>query len=269
MPSPESPRSVQPEEVTAVEVPPAVLELARSARRVCVLTGAGMSAESGIPTFRDVQVGLWERFDPMELASPEAWRHDPAQVWAWYSWRASLVRAAQPNAGHEALAAWQQRAGVDLQVATQNVDDLHERGGAEVLAHIHGSLFALRCDTCDRPSHTAYGDLAEPVAEVDPPACEREGCEGQVRPGVVWFGEALPQEEFFAAVEAAQEADLVLVVGTSGLVHPAATIPHLAGARGVPVVEINPRETEVSEAADHVWRATAAQALPALLAQLG
>lgn len=248
------------------EVPARILDLARAAGRVCVLTGAGMSAESGIPTFRDVQVGLWEQFDPMELATPEAWADDPGQSWAWYAWRAGLVRRSQPNAGHVALGQWQQRPGAELSVVTQNVDDLHERGGARVLAHVHGSLFALRCADCGAPSDAAYPQVAEPVAHLDPPECA--ACGGLVRPGVVWFGEALPQEEFFDAVEAAQTADVLLVVGTSGLVHPAATIPHLAGARGVPVVEINPRETGVTEAADEVWRATAAEALPALVAAL-
>jgi NAD-dependent deacetylase len=245
------------------QVPEAVLDLAHAARRVCVLTGAGMSAESGVPTFRDVQVGLWERFDPLELATPDAWETDPAQVWAWYAWRASLVRAAAPNTGHQALASWQRRPGVELSVVTQNVDDLHERGGATVLAHVHGSLFALRCASCGRPSDAAYPQVVEPVDRLDPPGCGV--CGGLVRPGVVWFGEALPEEEFVAGAEAAQEADLVLVVGTSGLVHPAATLPHLAGARGVPVVEVNPLETAVSAAADEVWRAPAARALPALV----
>ncbi|WP_289017864.1 NAD-dependent deacylase [uncultured Ornithinimicrobium sp.] len=248
-------------------VPPRVLDLAAGAERVCVLTGAGMSAESGIPTFRDARVGLWERFDPTELATPHAWAADPAQVWAWYAWRATLVRRSLPNVGHRALAGWQARPGVRLDVATQNVDDLHERAGAQVLAHVHGSLFALRCSVCDRPSDAAYPELAEPVGRLDPPTCT--ACGGTVRPGVVWFDEALPEEDFLAAVDAAQEADLVLVVGTSGLVHPAATIPHLAGARGVPVVEVNPAPTVVSEAADEVWRATAATALPALLEELG
>lgn len=250
-----------------VFVPPRVLDLARQAGRVCVLTGAGMSAESGLPTFRDVQVGLWEAYDPMELATPQAWAEDPEHVWAWYAWRADLVRRSRPNAGHRALAEWQRRPGADLSIATQNVDDLHERAGAEVLAHVHGSLFALRCSACEEPSAAAYPPVAEPVSHLAPPVCDR--CGGLVRPGVVWFGEALPQEGFFAAVEAAQSADVVLVVGTSGLVHPAATIPHLAGARGVPVVEINPLESAVSEAADEVWRATAATALPALVAGLG
>ncbi|WP_324616591.1 SIR2 family NAD-dependent protein deacylase [Ornithinimicrobium avium] len=186
----------------AAPVPGRALELVRRAQRVCVLTGAGMSAESGVPTFRDAQVGLWERFDPAELATPSAWEEDPGQVWAWYAWRAGLVRRAEPNAGHRALADWQQRPGTQLRIATQNVDDLHERAGAQVLAHVHGSLFALRCAECGRPSGAAYPQVDEPVAHLEPPSCEV--CGAAVRPGVVWFGEALPQEEFFAAAQAAE-----------------------------------------------------------------
>lgn len=256
-------QSTQPE---AAEVPDDVRALVRDARRVCVLTGAGMSAESGVPTFRDVQVGLWERFDPADLATPQAWEADPEQVWAWYAWRACLVRRALPNAGHRALADWQRRPGVDLTIATQNVDDLHERAGAGVLAHVHGDLFALRCSACGTASDATYPEVSEPVGRLAPPSCQV--CGAPVRPGVVWFGEMLPEEDFSAAVEAAQQADLVVVVGTSGLVQPAATIPHLAGARGVPVLELNPVETLVSEAADVVWRTTAATGLPQLVVAL-
>ena len=249
------------------QVPTEILDLARSARRVTVLTGAGMSAESGVPTFRDAQTGLWERFDPAELATPQAWEEDPAQCWAWYAWRASLVRGAEPHPSHLALAQWQARPGVDLRISTQNVDDLHERAGATVLAHVHGNLFALRCADCGAPADTGYPPVVAPVAHLDPASCA--ACGGLIRPGVVWFGEALPGQAFQDSVEAAQESDLVLVVGTSGLVYPAASIPDFAGARGVPVIEINPRVSEVSASADHAWRAPAGRALPALVSALG
>ncbi len=247
-------------------LPAALLDLAAEATTICVLTGAGMSAESGIPTFRDAQVGLWARFDPQELATPAAWEQDPAQVWAWYAWRAGLVQRASPNAGHRALANWQRRPGVSLQIATQNVDDLHERAGATVLAHVHGSLFALRCAACAAPSPTAYPQVLEPVARLDPPVCRV--CPGRIRPGVVWFGEALPEEEFQAAVDAAQQADLVVVVGTSGLVYPAAALPVLAAESGVPVVELNPHPSAVGEVASVSWRVPAAVGLPHLVAAL-
>ncbi len=242
--------------------PEPLVALARRARTVTVLSGAGMSAESGVPTFRDAQAGLWEEFDPMMLATPEAWRSDPPFVWAWYAWRVALVRAVQPNAGHRALAAWSRNR--ELLIATQNVDDLHERAGSEVLAHLHGSLMSFRCDTCG----TAYdGPLdipAEPVERLDPPRCPRG--DGLIRPGVVWFGEVLPDGAFDAAHDACRRSDLVLVVGTSGLVYPAAALPDLARGAGVPVVEINPSETEISEGLDISWRTTAASGLPALVA---
>ncbi len=245
-------------------IPPAILDLARAARRVTVLTGAGMSAESGVPTFRDAQTGLWSRFDPMSLATPQAWQADPDLVWGWYLWRVALVSAVQPNPGHLALARWARLPGVWLDVATQNVDDLHERAGSTVLAHVHGSLFAFRCDRCEEPYDAAVTPPDPPVQRVAPPKCPRCGT-GRVRPGVVWFGEALPAEAFQAATSACLDADLVLVVGTSGLVYPAAGLPGMAASHGVPVVEVNPVATALSHEVDHAWRATAAQGLPALV----
>ncbi|HEX5533201.1 MAG TPA: NAD-dependent deacylase [Actinomycetales bacterium] len=248
-------------------VPPAVLDLARRARRVAVLTGAGMSAESGVPTFRDAQTGLWERYDPMALATPEAWDEDPPLVWAWYAWRIRLLRDVEPNPGHRALAEWDARAGeVDLAVVTQNVDDLHERAGSRSAVHLHGSLGEFRCSRCHEPYRGDVEVPTQPVERLDPPSCER--CGGPVRPGVVWFGEALPTGAFERAEQIVGGADLALVVGTSGLVYPAAGLPMIARARGVPVVEVNPGETDLSDAVHHVWRASAATALPALVAAL-
>ncbi len=249
--------------------PEPILTLARSARRVTVLTGAGMSAESGVATFRDPLTGLWARFDPTDLATPQAWRADPGLVNAWYLWRVALVRRAQPHAGHRALAVWAARPGVDLRLVTQNVDDLHERAGSVVLAHLHGSLFAWRCDHCERPvpppdPPTDAGERQR----IDPAPCEH--CrDGRRRPGVVWFGEPLPRTAFDDAVRACLEAELVLVVGTSGLVHPAASLPRLAAESGVPVVEIDPHPTALAATADHIWRAPAGTALPALVEALG
>lgn len=249
-----------------VDLPSSVVALARGARRVTALTGAGMSAESGVPTFREAQHGLWARFDPTELATPQAWAADPGLVNAWYRWRVALVRRAGPHAGHRALAAWARRAGHQLRIVTQNVDDLHERAGSTVLAHLHGSLFSWRCDTCGEPAPTPHtgDDDAGPRGHVEPDPCGH--CAGgRARPGVVWFGEPLPQSAFDAAAVACRDADLLLVVGTSGLVQPAATLPHLAGAAGVPVVEIDPNPTALGDGADHAVRSTAAQALPALV----
>ena len=244
-------------------IPDRVLSLAQAARRVTVLTGAGMSAESGVPTFRDAQTGLWERYDPGDLATPEAWSIDPELVWTWYEWRRALVSRCEPNAGHHALARWAEIA--DVTVVTQNVDDLHERAGSDVLTHLHGSLFAHQCDTCGMPV-----DLPPPVdrAEDDPlespPPCA--DCRGKIRPGVVWFNEALPPGAFDLASEAVVAADLVVVVGTSGLVYPAAALPGIALRAGVPVIEINPNPSDIPAAAH--WQTTAAQGLPALVEAL-
>lgn len=227
-----------------------------------VLTGAGMSAESGVPTFRDARTGLWEKHDPTALATPEAWGRDRDTVWAWYRWREHLVSGAQPNAGHLAVA----RAASDrsVVVVTQNVDDLHERAGSQTVHHVHGSLFAHRCDTCGTPLEVGPPP-AEPVDRLPPPACDR--CGGRARPGVVWFGEPLPSEPWEEAVSAVTSAAAILVVGTSGLVHPAASLPSLAAAEGIPVVEVNPGPSGLgAEVSVHV-RATAGDALPTLLSR--
>ncbi|WP_298587494.1 NAD-dependent deacylase [uncultured Kocuria sp.] len=256
------------------DLDPELLELARSARTVTVLSGAGMSAESGVPTFRDAGTGLWARWSPEELATPEAWDADPELVWSWYLWRARQVRRLRPNAGHRAIARWAERARVH--VVTQNVDDLHERAGSTVLAHLHGSLFAFRCSVCDAPfpDRLVTGLSArtgrerspgpEEPARERPPACR--ACGGPVRPAVVWFGELLPEGAMDRAASAVAAADLVLVVGTSGLVQPAASLPLLAAGRGTPVVEVNPEDTALTPHADRTVRAGSAEALPRLLA---
>lgn len=231
------------------------IEAIRSATTVTVLTGAGMSAESGVPTFRDVQTGLWAKYDPMTLATPDAWDDDAPLVWAWYQRRRAMVQAVEPNAGHRALAEWASTA--DVRVVTQNVDDLHERAGSTDVVHVHGSLFACRCDTCGRKREV---EAREPGGErVDPPRCD---CGGRVRPGVVWFGEMLPQNAFAEAETRAEACDVFLLVGTSGVVYPAAGLPHIARGAGATIVEINPQETDLSDACDITVRSTAATALP-------
>lgn len=244
-----------------VDVPEELVAAAAKARTVAVLTGAGMSAESGLPTFRDAQTGLWSKYDPMTLATPEAWNEDPGLVWAWYQNRRIQLMAVQPNDGHRALAQW--GACRDVKIVTQNVDDLHERAGSAEVTHVHGSLLKSHCDTC----RTGFDvSVAPPESErVAPPDC---GCGGKVRPSIVWFGEMLPEVEFGHAVAHAQNCELMLLVGTSGIVYPAAGLPQLALSRGATVVEINPQETDLSDRADLVWRATAATALPALVEAL-
>ena len=238
--------------------------------RIAVVTGAGMSADSGIPTFRDVQTGLWARFDPQQLATPEAFDADPALVWGWNRWREATVLRAQPNAGHLGLARME---GLDhaVTVVTQNVDDLHERAGSSRVLHLHGSLFASRCINCGRaPAEEPLRSNPEAVpaggAREPPPACV--WCGRSLRPGVVWFGEGLPGAPWQAAGEAVASCDLLLVIGTSALVYPAAALPLAAIEAGTPVLEINPQPTGLSSQASASWRLPAGTGIDQLLDRL-
>ena len=228
-----------------------------------VLSGAGISAESGVPTFRDAETGLWAKVDPYEISSAEGWRDHPDKVWAWYLWRHHMMGAVAPNNGHLAVAAWQDYA--DVHVVTQNVDNLHERAGSKQVYHLHGNLFEFRCDRCQRAYGDEIPDMPEPVESVDPP---RHECGGFIRPNVVWFGEPLPDEAWQRSVEAVTAADVVIVVGTSSIVYPAAGLPELALASGTVVIEVNPERTPLSDAATVSLRETAAGALPGLLQRL-
>ena len=234
------------------------------------LTGAGMSAESGVPTFRDALTGLWARYDAARLATPGAFRRDPALCWGWYRWRAAQVTRARPNAGHLGIAALASR-GHEVTVVTQNVDDLHERAGSREVIHLHGSLFASRCLDCGAtaapdPILDGIDGLAEGTREA-PPACP--ACRGPFRPGVVWFGEALPEAAWDAACAAVGDCDRLVVVGTSGLVQPAASLPALARRRGVRVIEVNPVESGVSADAHEHLRMAAAAGVQVLLDRFG
>ena len=231
--------------------------------RIAVLSGAGISAESGVPTFRDDKNGLWAKYDPYELSSTEGWQRHPERVWAWYLWRHHLVATVEPNNGHRAVAAWHDYG--DVTVITQNVDDLHERAGSKPVHHLHGSLAEFWCDTCGSRYHGPLPDMPEPQLEKMPPTCE---CGGLIRPGIVWFGEQLPDEPWQAAVEAVATADVLVVVGTSGIVYPAAGLPDVARARGAIVVEVNPEPTPLSDTATLVIRESASTALPTLLQKL-
>jgi len=231
--------------------------------RVAVLSGAGISAESGVPTFRDDKNGLWARFDPYELSSTRGWRRNPERVWGWYLWRHYLVAKVQPNEGHRAIAAWQDQA--DVSVITQNVDDLHERAGSSPVHHLHGSLFEFRCDRCGLAYTETLPEMAEATIEVEPPVCL---CGGLIRPDIVWFGEPLPQGPWQAAVEATETADVMVVVGTSAIVYPAAGLPDLALSRGTAVIEVNPEPTPLTSSATISIRESASRALPGLLERL-
>lgn len=229
------------------------------AARVCLLSGAGMSAESGIATFRDALTGLWARFDPARLASEEGFRADPGLVWDWYAERREGVRAAQPNAGHLALGEFERRRPGVLTVVTQNVDDLHQRAGNRDTIRLHGDILRDRwlaaCAqrrACD-PGHARPGR---------PPACAE--CGNLVRPGVVWFGEMLPPGALEAAERAARASAVMVVVGTSGAVWPAAGLADRARRAGAFVAIVNPHVSEIDDAAHVRLQGTAAQLLPRL-----
>jgi len=220
---------------------------------VAVLTGAGISAESGVPTFRGKD-GLWRNFRPEQLATPGAFRRDPALVWEWYDWRRGLIGACTPNAAHETLAEME-TALPGLTLITQNVDGLHQMAGSRNVLELHGNLWRVRCTGCGEVTE----DRRTPLPEC-PPRCSR--CGALLRPDVVWFGESLPQEVLEAAWAAATRCRLMLVIGTSAVVQPAASLPLVALRNGARLVEVNPAETPLSEHAHEVLRGPAAELLP-------
>ncbi|QXH33054.1 SIR2 family NAD-dependent protein deacylase [Pseudomonas muyukensis] len=238
--------------------------LLAQARHVLVFTGAGVSAESGIATFRDKLSGLWERFDPVQLASADGFRADPALVWGWYEMRRAGIAEARPNPAHLAIAELATRV-AQLTLVTQNVDDLHERAGSRDVLHLHGRLEAFRCFDCAKPVRNmpAPAKHAGEGRRIAPPRCAY--CAGPVRPGVVWFGESLPGHTLERAFAAAEHCDLVLSVGTSGLVQPAASIPRLALAAGATLVHVNPQPVLTGHPREFALAATAGEVLPALL----
>jgi len=242
--------------VSSADLPKALIEALRDAGRVVALTGSGISAESGVPTFREAQTGLWERYDPQELATPEAFAGDPRLVWEWYEWRRKLVSEAEPNAGHRALAELERRVS-SFTLVTQNVDGLHERAGSRNVIELHGNILRSKCSREDI--------VAEPE-EIDdsvPPRCPR--CGAFLRPDVVWFGEMLPLGAFEAASEAARRCDVFLSIGTSSLVYPAAALPYEALENGATLVEINPSETPLTPHATFALQGRAGEVLASLL----
>jgi NAD-dependent deacetylase len=237
-------------------------DLLRGASSLFVLTGAGISAESGVPTFRDAQTGHWARFDPESLASPQGFDRDPGLVWGWYMARLAGVERARPNPGHEALAALERHFGTEFALFTQNVDDLHERAGSRRVSHLHGNISRFRCRDCaaehqlDNQERTAPG----------PPRCD--ACGGLVRPSVVWFGEALPAAIFDEAMRLAESCDVCLVAGTSGVVRPAADLPFTARSRGRTVIDVNPEPGPITDIAQVFLHGPAGLMLPRLLRAL-
>jgi NAD-dependent deacetylase len=228
-----------------------------------VLTGAGVSAESGVPTFRDAQSGYWARFDPQTLASPQGFDQNPGLVWGWYMSRLETVEGARPNAGHAALAALERRLGEGFSLFTPNVDDLHERAGSHRVFHLHGNISRFHCRDCAAPHTLRPEDRSSP----SPPRCA--ACGGPVRPGVVWFGEMLPAGLLDTAIRLARESDACLVAGTSGVVRPAADLPFAAEGAGRPVIEVNPDPTPITGIATVFLSGPSGVVLPRLLQRLG
>jgi NAD-dependent deacetylase len=226
---------------------------------VVALTGAGISAESGVPTFRDAQTGLWAQYKAEELATPEAFLANPRLVWDWYVWRRQLTQRATPNPGHHALVELARRY-PQFSLVTQNVDGLHARAGSRDVIELHGNIELDLCFDEGTPV-TEYGDGASL-----PPRCAR--CGAYVRPGVVWFGEALPRRALERAEAAVGSCEVVLSIGTSGLVHPAAGLPLIAKQHGALLVEINPNATPLTPHAHHVLSGPAGKVLPELVQAL-
>jgi NAD-dependent deacetylase len=234
-----------------------LLATLRNARHVAVLTGAGVSAESGIPTFRDAQTGLWARFRAEDLATPEAFERDPKLVWDWYAWRREIVAKAAPNAGHAALA---RLAGLvpRLTLVTQNVDGLHQQAGSRDVIELHGNIHRSKCVR----ENLVIDNWQD--AQDSPPRCPR--CGALLRPDVVWFGEMLPAAALEQAEAAAHSCDVFLSVGTSAAVYPAAHLPLTARDAGATVVEVNKDPTRISGAVTYSLRGASGEILPRLFA---
>lgn len=242
-----------------MKIPAGLLQKLNTARHVTVLTGAGVSAESGVPTFREAQTGLWANYSPEALATPRAFQRNPHLVWEWYAWRRKLVAAAQPNPAHLALAEMA-RLFREFHLITQNVDGLHQRAGSREVIELHGNITRTKCFN----EGTVVSSWAE-TGDV-PPKCPN--CGGPLRPDVVWFEEPLPAVELTRAMQASSGCDVFFTIGTSAVVYPAAALPFEALRGGALVVEINPQPTSFTEQAHHSLAGAAGVVLPELLGHL-
>src|SRR5882757_3835137 len=236
-----------------MDFPARLIQSLRAARRIVALTGAGISAESGLATFRDAQTGLWSKFKPEELATAEAFRRNPKLVSEWYAWRRGQALKAEPNAGHRALAEMEKHA-PELLLVTQNVDGLHARGGSKRLLELHGDIHRFRC---------FENNCATDQFDVEHRRCR--SCGGNLRPDVVWFGEMLPVAAIEAATNAAEMCDVFFSIGTSNVVYPAADLGRRAKDSGAIVIEINRDPTPLSPLADYSFLGKAGQILPELV----
>lgn len=238
------------------DIPKELIETLKSANSVAVLTGSGISAESGVPTFREAQTGLWAKFDPMQLATPQAFQNNPQLVWQWYKWRRQLVSQANPNPAHDALVEMESLF-PKFALITQNVDGLHQRAGSDRVIELHGNITRTKC--------SIEGTIVDHWTDEnnEPPHCPN--CGGLLRPDVVWFGESLPEEALAEAIHATQNCDLFFSIGTSALVQPAASLPIQALHSGADVVEVNIEETPLTSHATYFIRGPAGEVLPTLI----
>jgi NAD-dependent deacetylase len=241
------------------EFPEELIRFLRKAERVAALTGAGVSQESGLRTFRDAQTGLWAQYKPTDLASPQAFARDPKLVWDWYAWRREAIKGVRPNPGHYALADMARHV-PDFSLITQNVDGLHRMAGSPLVIELHGNLQRVKCSSCNRQVE------AWEEADGEVPRCE--SCGGMLRPDVVWFGESLPRAELESAVAAARSCHVFFSIGTSGIVQPAASLAYAAHNRGAVVVEINAEPTPLTPKVDFAFHGRSGEILPALVQEV-
>ncbi|MDO9330879.1 MAG: NAD-dependent protein deacylase [Pseudomonas sp.] len=250
--------------MTAIEQ---AVDALQKARKVVFFTGAGISADSGIPTYREKLSGIWAGYDPRDLDTAKAFRENPALVWGWYLWRRLRVAQAKPNAAHLVIPRMinSER---QVSVITQNIDDLHERAGSLNVVHLHGSLAMPKCFACHRPAVVSPSQSVVPDegALIDPPRCQR--CNGKLRPAVVWYGEDLPAQAWKTAVQLVKDCDLLVSVGTSGIVMPAAGLPDLALASGASVIHVNKVDVAMGEPREFMLMGAAAEVLSMLLERI-
>jgi len=239
-----------------VNFPAELISTLQGTTKLVALTGAGVSQESGLRTFRDAQTGLWAQYKPEDLASPQAFRRDPKLIWDWYAWRREAVKGVRPNAGHYALVEIETHI-PEFTLITQNVDGLHRMAGSKNVLELHGNIQRVRCSECYTFAET-WGDDTESV-----PQCSV--CSGLLRPDVVWFGEALPRDQLEASVEAARTCDIFFSIGTSGVVQPAASLAHAARNRGAVVVEVNAEPTLLTSKANYAFHGKSGEMLPELV----
>ncbi len=243
-----------------MKFPAELIDLLRTTGRVVALTGAGASSESGVPTFREAQTGLWAKYRPEDLATPQAFHKNPLRVWDWYQWRRGIIADVMPNQGHFALADMEQniqRRNADFTLITQNVDGLHRKAGSQNIIEIHGNIQLTKCDDCLEPIST-WEDT-----DSSPPHCPH--CDGLLRPDVVWFGEPLPLEALHSSVALSKQCELFFSIGTSALVQPAASLPVYALEAKAVVVEINPNPTPISNHVTYTFQGLSGEILPALV----